>query len=336
MKNKRLTVFGGGSWGTALAQVASQNFEQVLIYLRDKNVIDNINNSSVNSKYFPKHKLKQNISATDQLKEAVSFSKDYILSVPTSATRVMMEKLKDLLTDDSTIISTAKGLEIDSFSTNSEIIREYFKGDIIVLSGPTHAEEVIKGIPTAIVAASNKNTSAKKIQNMLITPRFRIYTSTDTKGVEIGGAVKNIIAVASGVIDGIGYGDNTKAALITRGLSEIVKFGLYHNTKRETYNGLAGLGDLVVTCNSKHSRNRKFGIQIGKGKSFKQAKNNVKQVVEGAKTARAVYNFLKTQQGFEMPITKEVYEVLYNDKDPLQAVDDLMLREPKNEFYYLP
>ncbi len=334
--SSKISVIGGGSWGTALAQVASANIDEVLIYARDQEVVKTINDQSNNFKYFPGVKLNANIKATSDLEQIINFSKCIILSVPTSATRVVMEKIADNLTREHTIISTAKGLEIETFKTNSEIISEFFKGDIAVLSGPTHAEEVINEIPTAIVVAAQTKKVAENIQKKLMTARFRIYTIEDVKGVELAGAVKNIIAVASGVTDGIGYGDNTKAALITRGLAEIVKFGLYLNTKRETYNGLAGLGDLVVTCNSDHSRNRRFGIQIGKGKTFEEAEQIVEQVVEGAKTAKAVYRFLREKDEIEMPITEEVYKVLYEDKDPHQALDDLMLREPRNEFYYLP
>lgn len=335
MLNK-ISVIGGGSWGTTLSQVASTNIKEVLLYARDHEVVENVNKNSVNNKYFPDIKLNSNIKATNDLFEAVKFSKYIILSVPTTATRKVMETITDQLTTRHTIISTAKGFEIETFKTNSEIIKEFFNGDILVLSGPTHAEEVIREIPTAIVAASKNKKLAKKIQKLLMTKRFRIYTIEDVKGVEIAGAVKNIIAVASGVTDGIGYGDNTKAALITRGLAEIVKFGLYLNTNKDTYHGLAGLGDLVVTCNSNHSRNRRFGIQIGKGKSFKEAEKIVSQVVEGAKTARAVYKYLEKNNDIEMPITEEVYKVLYEKKEPHQAVNDLMLREPRNEFYYLP
>jgi len=332
----KISVIGGGSWGTALAYVASSNIDEVLIYARNKDVVNSINQDSVNSHYFKDIKLRSNIKATNDINKAVEFSENIILSVPTSATRQIMKDIKNKLTKNHTIISTAKGLEVDTFETNSEIIRDFFTGDIAVLSGPTHAEEVIKEIPTAIVVAAQNKDVAKKIQKLLMTSRFRIYTIQDVKGVEIAGAVKNIIALASGVTDGIGYGDNTKAALITRGLAEIVKFGLYLNTNRETYNGLAGLGDLVVTCNSNHSRNRRFGIEIGKGKSFKEAEEIVKQVVEGAQTVKAVYKFLQEQNDIEMPITEEVYKVLYEEKDPHTALDDLMLREAKNEFYYLP
>ncbi len=331
----KIGIIGGGSWGTALSQVASTNIKEVLIYVRDQEVVESINNNSINDKYFPEVKLNQNIHATNEIIDVINFANDIIISVPTSATRTIMEKTSSKLTQDHTIISTAKGLEIETFKTNSEIMREFFEGDIAVLSGPTHAEEVIKEIPTAIVAASDDMSVAQRIQKKLMTARFRIYTIDDLKGVELAGAVKNIIAVASGVTDGIGYGDNTKAALITRGLAEIVKFGLYLNTNRETYNGLAGLGDLVVTCNSDHSRNRRFGIQIGKGKSFKEAETIVNQVVEGAKTAKAVYKFLEKNDDIEMPITEQVYKVLYENKDPHEALDDLMLREPRNEFYYL-
>jgi glycerol-3-phosphate dehydrogenase (NAD(P)+) len=332
----KIGIIGGGSWGTALSQVASTNIEEVLIYVRDQEVVESINNNSINNKYFPEVELNQNIKATNQIDDVINFAKDIIVSVPTSATRTVMEQIGSKLINDHTIISTAKGLEIETFKTNSEIIREFFTGDIAVLSGPTHAEEVIKEIPTAIVAASDNMSVAQRIQKKLMTSRFRIYTIDDLKGVELAGAVKNIIAVASGVTDGIGYGDNTKAALITRGLAEIVKFGLYLNTNRETYNGLAGLGDLVVTCDSNHSRNRRFGIQIGKGKSFEEAEKIVNQVVEGAKTAKAVYKFLAEHDDIEMPITEQVYKVLYENKDPHEALDDLMLREPRNEFYYLP
>lgn len=333
--DEKISIIGGGSWGTALAQVASNNIKEVLIYARDMDVVESINEKNVNSKYFNDVKLNKNINATNDLDKLINFSKDIILSVPTAATRSVMKNIKDKITDTHTIISTAKGIEIDTFMTNSEIIGEYFSGDILVLSGPTHAEEVIKDIPTAIVIASNNKKLAEKYQEMLMTSKFRIYTIKDVKGVEIAGAVKNIIAVASGVTDGVGYGDNTKAALITRGLAEIVKFGLYLNTNRETYNGLAGLGDLVVTCNSDHSRNRRFGILIGKNKSFNEAKQTVNQVVEGAKTAKALYKYLQKHPDLEMPITEEVYKVLYKNKNPHQAVDDLMLREPRNEFYYL-
>jgi|AntRauTorckE6833_2_1112554.scaffolds.fasta_scaffold00092_43 glycerol-3-phosphate dehydrogenase (NAD(P)+) len=333
--DEKISIIGGGSWGTALAQVASNNIKEVLIYARNNNVVKSINNKNVNSKYFNNIKLNKNIKATNDLDKIINFSKDIILSVPTAATRSVMKKMEDKITDTHTIISTAKGIEIDTFMTNSEIIGEYFSGNILVFSGPTHAEEVIKDIPTAIVIASNNKKLAEKYQEMLMTSKFRIYTIKDVRGVEIAGAVKNIIAVASGVTDGVGYGDNTKAALITRGLAEIVKFGLYLNTNRETYNGLAGLGDLVVTCNSDHSRNRRFGILIGQNKSFDEAKQIVNQVVEGAKTAKALYKYLQKHPDLEMPITEEVYKVLYKNKNPHQAVDDLMLREPRNEFYYL-
>ncbi|MGM0444997.1 MAG: NAD(P)H-dependent glycerol-3-phosphate dehydrogenase [Bacillota bacterium] len=333
--DEKISIIGGGSWGTALAQVASNNIKEILIYARDKEVVKSINEKNINNKYFNDVKLNENIMATSNLDNVINFSKDIILSVPTAATRSVMKKLSEKITDTHTIISTAKGIEIDTFMTNSEIIREYFSGDILVLSGPTHAEEVIKDIPTAIVIASNNKNLAEKYQEMLMTSKFRIYTIKDVKGVEIAGAVKNIIAVASGVTDGVGYGDNTKAALITRGLAEIVKFGLYLNTNRETYNGLAGLGDLVVTCNSDHSRNRRFGILIGQNKSFNEAKQTVNQVVEGAKTAKALFKFLQKHPDLEMPITEEVYKVLYKNKNPHLAVDDLMLREPRNEFYYL-
>lgn len=329
---ERVSIIGGGSWGTAIAQLLARNRHQPLIYLRDREVQDNINNNHINQKYFPGHRLPTSIKATLELKEAISFASIIILAVPTHATREIMEKMSPLLKEKQVIISTAKGFEEGSHLRNSEIIREYTNLPVAVLSGPTHAEEVIKDLPTAVVVAAEERVLANRIQDLLMSPVFRVYTNPDLVGVEIGGAIKNIIALAAGIADGLGYGDNSRAALITRGLHEMSRLGVYFGGRLLTFAGLTGMGDLVVTCTSRHSRNRRLGIMIGKGYKLEEALREINQVVEGVRTAKAVYEWYQQESfDFDLPITSQIYQVLFNNKDPLQAVDDLMLRGPKHE-----
>lgn len=216
------------------------------------------------------------------------------------------------------------------------MIKEAGFENVVVLSGPTHAEEVMTELPTAIVAAAKNKKIAEKVQSIFMSKYFRVYTNPDVKGVELGGALKNVIAVASGICDGLDFGDNTRAALITRALNEMSHFVEYQGAKNVTLAGLSGMGDLVVTCTSMHSRNRRFGIEIGKGKNILEAKEKVNQVVEGVKTTRAIYKWLNSNEiELEMPITEQVYQVLFNDKDPRQAVEELMLRTKKHEMELL-
>jgi glycerol-3-phosphate dehydrogenase (NAD(P)+) len=243
-----------------------------------------------------------------------------------------MKKIAPNISSEQIIISTAKGLEEETHLRNSEIIKKFCSARIAVLSGPTHSEEVIKGLPTAAVIASGDKEVAENIQELFMSSSFRFYTNSDVVGVELGGAVKNIIAVATGIGDGLGYGDNSRAALLTRGLTEMSRLGIYLGGKSLTFSGLAGMGDLVVTCNSMHSRNRRFGINIGKGMSVKEALAGVEQVVEGVKTTRSIYSWIcEGDIEIELPITSQVYQVLFKNKDPLAAVNDLMLRGPKHE-----
>jgi len=254
------------------------------------------------------------------------------MAVPTHASREILEKLQGMIDDNQIIVSTAKGIEERTYNRNSQIIREYLDNPIIVLSGPTHAEEVIKSLPTAVVAASKDKKSAELIQEIMMSSKFRVYTNPDTVSVEIGGAIKNIIAIAAGIADGLGYGDNTKAALVTRGLHEMSRLGVTMGGKLLTFAGLTGMGDLVVTCASMHSRNRRLGIKIGQGLSLEEALYEVRQTVEGVRTTRALYDWYKSgEYDFDIPITKQIYKVLFNNKNPLKAVDDLMLRGPKHE-----
>jgi glycerol-3-phosphate dehydrogenase (NAD(P)+) len=328
----RITIIGGGSWGTAIAQLLSKNNYKVLICLRDEKNKDSINYCHLNKRYFPEYELSLNINATCDLEKAVKYSSYIVLAVPTHASRSVINNIRPFLNDNHIFIITAKGIEEDTYLRNSEIIKELTVNPFVILSGPTHAEEVIKGLPSAAVIAADNKELAKEIQYLFMTSSFRVYTNTDVIGVELSGAVKNIIALASGIADGLNYGDNTKAALITRGLSEMRCLGQYLGGKTLTFSGLAGLGDLIVTCTSMHSRNRRFGIEIGKGNSFDNALKKINQVVEGVKTTRAIYNCIKEKNiNVELPITNQVYQVLFNNKDPLKAVNDLMLRDAKHE-----
>lgn len=328
----KISVIGAGSWGTALANLLAENGNQVKIYARDVEVVDSINNQNLNKKYFPEHKLNNNLTAYNKLPECLENAELVVISVPTSAVQEVLNNSKNLISQDTIIVSTAKGIDEKSFKTNSEMIKELGFNNVVVLSGPTHAEEVMQKLPTAIVSAAKNKKDAEKVQDLFMSKYFRVYTNPDVKGVELGGALKNVIAVASGICDGLNYGDNTRAALITRALNEMSHFINYHGAKTMTLSGLSGMGDLVVTCTSMHSRNRRFGIEIGKGKTLTEAKNKVKQVVEGVKTAKAIYKWLNYKnRELEMPITKEVYQVLFEGKDPEQAVEELMLRTKKHE-----
>ncbi|MFN2341573.1 MAG: NAD(P)H-dependent glycerol-3-phosphate dehydrogenase [Halanaerobium sp.] len=330
--NSKITVLGAGSWGTALANLLAENGEEVRIYARDNEVVDSINQQHRNLKYFPEYKLHSDLTAFNNLKASLIDAEIVVISVPTQALNSVLVKIKNLINSDSIIVSTAKGIDENSFKTNSQMIKEAGFDRVVVLSGPTHAEEVMEKLPTAIVSAAESKEAAEKVQDLFMSKYFRVYTNPDLKGVELGGALKNVIAVASGICDGLDFGDNTRAALITRGLNEMSRFVEYHGAKNLTLVGLSGMGDLVVTCTSMHSRNRRFGIEIGKGSSLLEAKAEVNQVVEGVKTARAIYRWLNSREiDLEMPITKQVYQVLFEAKDPYQAVEELMLRSKKHE-----
>lgn len=328
----KITVIGAGSWGTALANLLAENGEDVRIYARDQKVVDSINQDQRNLKYFPDYKLNSQLKAFSNLKESLEEVDVVVISVPTQALTGVLAEIKNLINSETIIVSTAKGIDETSFKTNSQMIEEAGFKNVVVLSGPTHAEEVMDKLPTAIVSAAHNKKAAEKVQDLFMAKYFRVYTNPDIKGVELGGALKNVIAVASGICDGLDFGDNTRAALITRGLNEMSRFVDYHEASDLTLVGLSGMGDLVVTCTSMHSRNRRFGIEIGSGKSLLEAREEVNQVVEGVKTARAIYRWLNSEEvDLEMPITREVYQVLFEEKDPYQAVEELMLRSKKHE-----
>lgn len=325
-----ITILGAGSWSSAIARLLSDKYE-VLIYSRSKETKDSINNDHVNRKYFPDIVFNDNVKATTNLEEALK-NKYIVNAIPTQSTREVLEKAKDYLTEDNIIINLAKGLELGTHKRISEIVKEINENvKYAVLSGPSHAEEVIIGMPTTVVCACEDESIAKGIQNIFSRNTFRVYTSEDVIGVELGGAVKNILAFGIGIIDGLGYGDNPKAALITRGIHEMGKFAQKEGASIKTINGLAGIGDLIVTATSEHSRNFRCGRLVGRGLSIEEAKKEVKMVVEGIPTTKAIYE-LSRNIGIEMPITDQIYQVIFKDKNPKECALELMSRDKKSEY----
>lgn len=328
-----IAFIGGGSFGTALSIMLSKNGRKVNIWARDNDTIHDINIKRENIKYLPNISIPSGVTAFSQIDEAVKGCEVVVLSVPSHAIRETSRRIKNLIEKDAIVVSIAKGIEEGSLKRLSEVIEEEIPTNpIVILSGPSHAEEVALDIPTTVVVASKNNDSANKIQNIFMTNKFRIYTNDDIIGVEIGGAVKNIIALAAGISDGAGYGDNTKAALMTRGMSEIVRIGVQLGAKQETFFGLSGMGDLIVTCTSMHSRNRRAGILIGQGATLEQACEEIGMVVEGVKACNAFYK-LKDKLGVSMPITDILYRVLFEGEVLKYGVYELMSRDKKKETY---
>lgn len=326
----KVAFVGGGSFGSALAVLLAKKGNEVTIYDRDSLVVEDINKNKRNSRYLDDLEVPDNIVAYTNMEEAIKDAEFVVLAVPSHVIRIVCKQLKGIIKENAIIISIAKGIEEGTDKRLSVVISEELDNSIVILSGPSHAEEVAQEIPTAIVAASNNMDDAKKVQDLFMTENFRVYTNGDLVGVEVGGAVKNIIALAAGIVDGIGYGDNTKAALMTRGMNEIAKIGIALGGKAETFYGLTGMGDLIVTCTSMHSRNRRAGILIGKGEPVETAIEEIGMVVEGVKACRAFYE-LKEKVGISMPITDNLYKVLFEGKNPVKAVQELMSRDKKNE-----
>ena len=326
-----ITLCGGGSWGTAIARLLSNKGHKVNFYIRNKSVIDDIKENRENSKYLPGAKFINEINLTNDLDRVLNDIDVFVIAVPTSSIREILENIRGKISKETIIVNLSKGIEVETLDRISEISSEVLKDNpFVALSGPSHAEEVGKDIPTTLVASSSNLKAAEIIQREFSTSIFRIYTNPDLVGVEIGGALKNIIALAAGMNDGLGYGDNSKAALMTRGIYEMSKLGISLGANPHTFNGLSGIGDLIVTCTSMHSRNRRAGILIGKGMSMDEACKEVGQVVEGVKTVKSAYKLSKLKN-IEMPITMALYQVLYEDYDPNKAVYELMTRKNKNE-----
>ncbi len=331
---EKITVIGAGSWGTAIAFVLAENGHDCLLWARRSEQSEEITDKHMNHAYLPGIVLPENLRATSHLEEAVKHGETVIIAVPTKAIREICGQINEMDIDAKIIVHVSKGIEPDSLKRISEMIDEELapskKKAIVVLSGPSHAEEVVLRHPTTVTAASVDLEAARKVQDLFMNNYFRVYTNNDVIGVEIGAALKNVIALAAGISDGLGYGDNAKAALITRGLAEISRLGAKMGAHPLTFSGLTGLGDLIVTCTSVHSRNWKAGNLLGKGNSLEEVVAGMGMVIEGVRTAKAAHQ-LAAQHNVSMPLTEALYSILFNDVPPKEAVDQLMNRMKKQE-----
>lgn len=331
---KKIAVLGAGSWGSALANVLVENGHEVRIWTRDETQQNEINTQHTNKRYLPAFTFPEKIRATTDLDIAIKDAEAIVFVIPTSGIRELSKKVNALLDRKVTVIHASKGLERDTHKRISTILEEELSPEVITgivaLSGPSHAEEVIKRDLTTITAASKDKESARYVQSLFINDYFRVYTNTDIIGVEIGAALKNIIALGAGVIAGLGFGDNAKAGLITRGLAEISRLGIELGADPLTFMGLSGVGDLIVTCTSPHSRNWRAGFQLGKGEKIDTILENMGMVVEGVSTTQAAFELAK-DHSIEMPITEAIYDVLYNDAEVEYVILNLMQREGKAE-----
>ncbi|MGY4690123.1 NAD(P)H-dependent glycerol-3-phosphate dehydrogenase [Salibacterium sp. K-3] len=331
---ERVAVIGAGSWGTALASVLAENRHDVRLWTRREDHAEEINQNHTNRKYLPDFKLPRDIRAFTDLETCTAGTDFILLVVPAKAVRDMMKDLQPFISEQTVLIHASKGIEPDTSKRISEVMEEERTGkagkDTVVLSGPSHAEEVCEKQPTTVTVSSHQSEAAEAVQELFMNHYFRVYTNQDMIGVEIGGALKNIIALGIGMTDGLGYGDNAKAAFMTRGLAEISRLGVTMGANPLTFNGLSGLGDLIVTCFSHHSRNRRAGDKIGRGARLEDVLDEMGMVVEGVRTTKAVYG-LAREQKVEMPITEALYDVLFEDTKPEEAVRQLMARERKHE-----
>ncbi|NLI57620.1 MAG: NAD(P)H-dependent glycerol-3-phosphate dehydrogenase [Clostridium sp.] len=331
--NKNISMIGAGSWGTALAILLAKSGCKVKMWSCFENEIEMINNLREHKEKLPGIKIPEGVFCTGDIEESLYDSKAVVMVVPSHTVRENAKNISNYIKKDTIIVNCSKGIETETGLRLSQVICEEIPdANVVTLSGPSHAEEVANGIPTTVVAASCDIGAAESIQDIFMNPSFRVYTNSDVVGVEIGGALKNVIALCAGISDGLGFGDNTKAALMTRGLAEISRLGISMGANPQTFAGLSGIGDLIVTCTSMHSRNRRAGILIGQGKTPKEAMEEVKMVVEGVTTTKAAYNLAK-KRNVTMPITFEAYEVLFNGKDPRSTVNALMMRNKKDEMF---
>lgn len=335
MSNKNVTVIGAGSFGTALAMVLDQAGNKVQIWAREAEIANRINEDHINPSYLNDIELPESIIAYNDIDKCIRSQDMVVFATPSHALREVAEKIKPCLNGHEILVTVAKGIENDTFNTMSQVLIEVMEGttfedNIGVLYGPSHAEEVGKLKPTTVVAAAYSTRTAKIIQETFLTPMFRVYVNNDVIGVEIGGSVKNIMAIAAGIVDGAELGDNAKAALITRGLHEMKRMGQMLGAHSDTFSGLTGMGDLIVTCTSSHSRNRSVGYRIGQGEKLDDIINSMNMVAEGVKTTKSVQDWAQ-KNNIEMPITQAVHSVLFENMDPRDALYKLMTRDPKDE-----
>ncbi|MFH1148722.1 MAG: NAD(P)H-dependent glycerol-3-phosphate dehydrogenase [Pseudomonadota bacterium] len=328
-------VIGGGSWGTTLADLLADKGHKVALWVFEKDLAEEMKANRENKTYLPGVKLHSQLDVTCRIEEAARDKEYLVMAAPSHVFRRVVEQVIPLLSPETIITTVSKGIENETLLTMTEILEELLPetrhDDIVVLSGPSFAREVSQKTPTAVTCASKKEATAERVQYLFATSYFRVYRSTDCIGAELGGALKNVIAIAAGIADGLGFGTNTRAALITRGLAEISRLGMKLGAQPLTFAGLAGMGDLVLTCTGDLSRNRTVGLKLGQGLKLAEILEGMKMVAEGVKTTRSAY-FLSRKADVEMPIIEQVYEVLYEKKEPIEAVKELMGRDLKEEW----
>lgn len=327
---KKIAVIGAGGWGLALGLLLHENGHEVMFWCYEEKEKDHILKYRENKRCLPGIKIPVEIQFTCQMEEVLEDADIAILAVPSKATRLTARKMKDFLESQTIVVNVSKGIEESSLLCLADVIEEEIHKPVVILSGPSHAEEVARHIPTTVTVSSKDMNEALIIQELFMSPYFRVYTNDDLIGVELGGALKNVIALAAGIVDGMGYGDNTKAALMTRGMTEIIRLGVAMGGQEMTFSGLAGIGDLIVTCMSSHSRNRRAGELIGQGLSVDEAMERVNMVVEGVPTVRAAHA-LKEKYDVEMPIIEATYSVLFEGQPVKETIDRLMMRDKKDE-----
>lgn len=330
----KIAVLGAGGWGTTLAILLNDNGFEVTLWEFNTEYAKTLKEYRENFYYLPKIKIPNSISITNELEAAVHGKNLIVIATPTQFIRSSLSELSNFDFKDSILVSVSKGIENKTHFLVSDILSDVFKKvkkkNLLCLSGPSHAEEVSKKIPTAVVCAGEDNSKTKIVQKIFSNDYFRVYRNDDLVGTEVGGALKNVIAIAAGISDGAGFGDNTKAAIMTRGINEIMRLGLKLKAKKETFFGLSGIGDLIVTCASVHSRNRSVGEQIGKGKKLSTILKEMKMVAEGVATTKSAFE-LSRKLDIDLPITQQVYNILFKDKDPHKATELLMKRNLKEE-----
>jgi glycerol-3-phosphate dehydrogenase (NAD(P)+) len=335
-RERTITILGGGSWGTALAVLLDAKGHRVAVWELFPERADALRRDRENKQMLPGIRIPHGIEITADIEAALHGSDTLVIVVPSHGLRESVRKAAPHLTGREIAVIATKGIEEETLKRMSEIVDEETgmpAGRIAALVGPSHAEEVSRGLPTTVVSASSEEATAATVQEIFITPTFRVYTNMDMVGVETGVALKNIIAIAAGMCDGLGYGDNTKGALLTRGLAEMTRLGVAMGADQATFSGLAGLGDLVTTCISRHSRNRYVGEEIGRGRTLTEVLAGMVMVAEGVRTTRSAMG-LAERFGVEMPIARQVYEILFNDKPAKEAIKDLMVRTPKPEIWW--
>ncbi len=336
---RRIAVIGAGSWGTTLANLLAEKEEDVLLWVFEEDLFRALVEKRENVFFLPGVRLAASLRFTHSLEEALAERETVVCAVPSHAVREVFLRARVHLSKKALLISVTKGLEDGTHMTMSRVLREVMgsrsEAEIAALSGPSFAREVSGRIPTAVAAAGTTSRAAQEAQNLFFRPYFRVYTNPDLMGVELGGAIKNVMAIAAGASDGMGFGHSSRAALISRGLAEMTRLGVSMGAQRQTFFGLAGLGDLVLTCTGDLSRNRQVGLELGRGKGVMEVLGGMRMVAEGVRTAKALWELARIQK-VEMPIAEKVYEILYQEKNPREAVQELMSRLPRSEKEDLP